>query len=237
MIGRGGGKQELCPDAAMWSRQVWRPCFPTFGRPCRRHCKEVVLLISDPTLCTGAADGSLKVWDRRKLSSAAAESPQEALFSCKHHSAPIMRLEWSPTAQTCLATGSEDQVINVWDIARGGAATSTQSSKRTGANVPHELMFQHCGHHGMVGPPVVVHHVPASCSPCASNELMLQPCKQHRGVIWISASFLAVFLTFHSSGRKLQKPFMPDAHSGSRTCSSGSSTSGLHVQHTCSLGL
>ncbi|KAK9843200.1 hypothetical protein WJX74_008572 [Apatococcus lobatus] len=113
------------------------------------HCVDWNPLNPD-LLATGAADGSLKVWDRRKLSSASAESPPEALFSCQHHSAPIMRLEWSPTAATCLATGSEDQVINVWDLSRGGAAAPAQGSKRTAANVPPELMFQHCGHHGMV---------------------------------------------------------------------------------------
>ncbi len=100
-------------------------------------------------LLTGAADGSLKVWDRRKLSSSGVAP--EAVFSCQHHTAPIMRLEWSPSAANCLATGSEDQVINIWDLARSGTAGADTNSKRAAANIPLELMFQHCGHHGTVG--------------------------------------------------------------------------------------
>ncbi|KAK9855790.1 hypothetical protein WJX84_011228 [Apatococcus fuscideae] len=110
------------------------------------HCVDWNPLNTD-LLATGAADGSLKVWDRRKLSSSSAP---EAIFSCQHHSEPIMRLEWSPTAATCLATGSEDHVINVWDLARGGSSADAPGSKRALAGVPPELMLQHCGHHGAV---------------------------------------------------------------------------------------
>ena len=43
----------------------------------------------------GAADGTLKVWDRRKLGQ---EGSPQALFSLALHKQAIMRVEFMPTA-------------------------------------------------------------------------------------------------------------------------------------------
>lgn len=46
-------------------------------------------------LSVGAADGSLKVWDKRKL---AADGGGHALFTFNHHTGAVLRAEWSPSA-------------------------------------------------------------------------------------------------------------------------------------------
>ena len=51
---------------------------------------------SRPAAATaGAADGTLKVWDRRKLG---LEGSPQALFSLALHKQAIMRVEFMPTA-------------------------------------------------------------------------------------------------------------------------------------------
>ena len=42
----------------------------------------------------GAADGSLKVWDKRKLG----PDGGSALFTFNHHTGAVLRAEWSPSA-------------------------------------------------------------------------------------------------------------------------------------------
>jgi hypothetical protein len=42
----------------------------------------------DCSCCAGAADGSVKVWDRRALGG--------ALHTFALHASPIMRVEWAP---------------------------------------------------------------------------------------------------------------------------------------------
>lgn len=42
---------------------------------------------------TGAADGSLKVWDKRKLGA----DGGSALFTFAHHTGAVLRAEWSPS--------------------------------------------------------------------------------------------------------------------------------------------
>ena len=46
-------------------------------------------------MSVGAADGSLKVWDKRKL---AADGGGHALFTFNHHTGAVLRAEWSPSA-------------------------------------------------------------------------------------------------------------------------------------------
>eukprot|EP00884_Botryococcus_braunii_P018332 jgi/Botrbrau1/5182/Bobra.0172s0052.1 len=87
-------------------------------------------------LATGAADGTLKVWDPRKMSSA-----KDALFSFTEHTNPIMRVEWGPYKPGILASGGEDDEVNVWNLNR---------NKDIGDGVAPELMFKHKGHRGSV---------------------------------------------------------------------------------------
>ena len=49
-------------------------------------------------IATGAADGTLKVWDRRMLT-----SPNACAFSFSFHKKAIMRVEWDPFNEVCLS--------------------------------------------------------------------------------------------------------------------------------------
>ena len=42
----------------------------------------------------GAADGSLKIWDKRKLG----PDGGNALFTFNHHTGAVLRAEWSPSS-------------------------------------------------------------------------------------------------------------------------------------------
>ncbi|KAL3137237.1 hypothetical protein ABBQ32_006786 [Trebouxia sp. C0010 RCD-2024] len=100
-------------------------------------------------VATGAADGSLKVWDKRKL---AADGGGHALFTFNHHTGAVLRAEWSPSAPGVLASGGEDRRVCVWDLektAAPGAAPEPGLEKRAGRSIP-QLMFSHAGHRASV---------------------------------------------------------------------------------------
>ncbi len=59
-------------------------------RPANLQCNR---LLAPP----GAADGSLRIWDRRKLSGNAAHKGSAAVKIFKQHSEAIMRIEWHPS--------------------------------------------------------------------------------------------------------------------------------------------
>ena len=60
--------------------------------------------------CAGAADGSLKVWDKRKLGAEGGH----ALFTFNHHTGAVLRAEWSPGApgQLLLHSGLHSNMAN-----------------------------------------------------------------------------------------------------------------------------
>lgn len=92
---------------------------------------------------TGAADGTVKVWDRRR--------PDGAVHSFHHHSAAAMHVEWSPHRAGVFASGGEDRLICVWDLdARGQDADGPAAAKRQKSALPPQLVFQHAGHRAPV---------------------------------------------------------------------------------------
>ncbi len=86
-------------------------------------------------LATGAADGTVKIWDRRNTSS--------ALFSFSLHQGAVMHVEWCPHSPTVLASGAEDHTIALWDLAR-------EISPNPKSSLPAQLFFQHRGHRAQV---------------------------------------------------------------------------------------
>ncbi|KAI8467538.1 MAG: WD40-repeat-containing domain protein [Monoraphidium minutum] len=117
-------------------------------------------------LATGADDGSMRVWDRRKLSASGANK-SAAVRSFRQHTDSIMRIEWHPSERSVLASGGDDHLVLVWDLNRSslrdeGAAAKSGSesgaaksegaggSKSGGAGAkgapPPELLFKHVGH-------------------------------------------------------------------------------------------
>uniref|UniRef100_A0A7R9Z3I7 Histone-binding protein RBBP4 N-terminal domain-containing protein n=1 Tax=Chlamydomonas euryale TaxID=1486919 RepID=A0A7R9Z3I7_9CHLO len=101
------------------------------------------------SVATGAMDGSLKVWDVRRMS-----RPCDAVAAFSgQHAGGIIRIEWHPQERGVLASGGEDRLVNVWRVptatqpapngsgggrgGRGGAAGCGGAA----------LLFQHIGHH------------------------------------------------------------------------------------------
>jgi len=94
--------------------------------------------LQDPNfVATGAADGGLKVWDKRNTGQAA--------FSFDTHTSPLLRVEWAnyPKNPGVLASGGEDGIICVWDLKSAQPAAGTTKH-------PPQLLFQHAGHRSPV---------------------------------------------------------------------------------------
>lgn len=86
-------------------------------------------------IATGAADGSVKVWDARATS--------EPLFVFAFHEGAVMHVEWCPHNGNVLASGAEDCVVALWDLSRDVSANPKSS-------LPPQLFFQHRGHRAQV---------------------------------------------------------------------------------------
>lgn len=96
-------------------------------------------------LVTGAADGTLKVWDRRK--------PDAAAFAFHHHSAAATVVEWSPHSAGAFASAGEDRLLCVWDLdarAVDVESAAAPAAKRQKSAIPPQMMFQHAGHRAPV---------------------------------------------------------------------------------------
>ena len=93
---------------------------------------------------TGAADSSVHVWDTRKLGTRRAGSAG-ALHEFKGHRGSVLRVQWHPLQPGIFASGGEDALLNVWDLAPAlEAAAPSRIQEFHGA--PPGLLFQHCGH-------------------------------------------------------------------------------------------
>eukprot|EP00879_Flechtneria_rotunda_P023159 GHRR01024485.1.p1 GENE.GHRR01024485.1~~GHRR01024485.1.p1 ORF type:complete len:209 (+),score=74.26 GHRR01024485.1:1872-2498(+) len=114
--------------------------------------------LQDHLLATGAADGSLKVWDKRKLP-LNGSTAGGSLHTFVYHTDAIMRVEWHPTEKGILASGGEDHLVVVWSLGRataGAVAAGPRSSSKGGSSnkgsdsssreAPPEVLFKHVGH-------------------------------------------------------------------------------------------
>ncbi|URE16882.1 WD-40 repeat-containing protein [Musa troglodytarum] len=90
-------------------------------------------------ILTGSADSSVKMFDRRNLTSGGAGS---SLHTFRHHKAA-----WSPDKSSVFGSAGEDNLINIWDYEKVGA--SYEHFMRT-PTAPPGLFFQHAGHRDKV---------------------------------------------------------------------------------------
>ncbi|KIY91880.1 wd-repeat protein [Monoraphidium neglectum] len=116
-------------------------------------------------VATGAADGSLRVWDRRKLTGSSTHKGAAAVKVFKQHTEAIMRIEWHPSEKTVLASGGDDHLVLVWDLSRSSIRDDTTTPAKSGSESgaakaegaaggskgakgapPPELLFKHVGH-------------------------------------------------------------------------------------------
>ncbi|PSC71637.1 WD-40 repeat-containing MSI4 [Micractinium conductrix] len=148
---RPGSTTEIASVGDDFSLLLWdlRKGGPPAQNVQRAHGKNDIHCVDwgpqqDHLLVTGAADGTVRVWDRRSTGSPA--------WAFTYHSHAVTGVEWSPHRKGVFASAGEDRLLCVWDLeaktpveADGPAAT-----KRPRSATPHQLMFQHAGHRSPV---------------------------------------------------------------------------------------
>ncbi|XP_039119538.1 WD-40 repeat-containing protein MSI4-like [Dioscorea cayenensis subsp. rotundata] len=93
-------------------------------------------------ILTGSADNSVRLFDRRRLTSNGIGSP---IHKFEGHSAAVLCVQWFPDKASVFGSSAEDGLLNVWDLEKVdhlGAVTRAPS--------PPGLFFQHAGHRDKV---------------------------------------------------------------------------------------
>lgn len=102
--------------------------------------------LRDHHIATGAADGTVKVWDSRSLGGNRAT----ALYTFAVHTEAVMHVEWCPHRSGGLASSGEDRLVHVWDLDQKRSLDTGPESKRARVQLPQELMLTHAGHRAPV---------------------------------------------------------------------------------------
>ncbi|XP_068651904.1 WD-40 repeat-containing protein MSI4-like [Aristolochia californica] len=96
-------------------------------------------------ILTGSADNSVRMFDRRNLTSGGIGSP---VHKFEGHKAAVLCVQWSPDRSTVFGSSAEDGFLNVWDYEKVG-----KKKDRVGTRMPNSppgLFFQHAGHRDKV---------------------------------------------------------------------------------------
>ncbi|THU72089.1 hypothetical protein C4D60_Mb04t08420 [Musa balbisiana] len=94
-------------------------------------------------ILTGSADNSVRMFDRRNLTSGGVGSP---IYKFEGHKAAV--LCWSPDRASVFGSAAEDGFLNIWDHERVGKKKERAGTKTP--NSPPGLFFQHAGHRDKV---------------------------------------------------------------------------------------
>ncbi|XP_010242216.1 PREDICTED: WD-40 repeat-containing protein MSI4-like [Nelumbo nucifera] len=95
-------------------------------------------------ILTGSADNSVRMFDRRNLTSGGVGSP---IYKFEGHKAAVLCVQWSPDKSSVFGSSAEDGFLNIWDYEKVG------KKDRVGARMPNSppgLFFQHAGHRDKV---------------------------------------------------------------------------------------
>ncbi|GMH04081.1 hypothetical protein Nepgr_005920 [Nepenthes gracilis] len=95
-------------------------------------------------ILTGSADNSVRMFDRRNLTSGGAGSP---VYKFEGHQAAVLCVQWSPDNPTIFGSAAEDGFLNIWDYEKVGA--KKEPGTRSPSSPP-GLFFQHAGHRDKV---------------------------------------------------------------------------------------
>ena len=72
--------------------------------------------------------------------------PKEAIHGFYHHSKQVTLLEWCPSNENILASGSDDHKIYIWDSNMVG----TEQARADYEDGPPELIFPHMYHTSII---------------------------------------------------------------------------------------
>ncbi|KAJ1439859.1 WD40/YVTN repeat-like-containing domain superfamily [Sesbania bispinosa] len=98
----------------------------------------------DNLILTGSADNSVRMFDRRNLTSNGVGSP---IHKFEGHKAAVLCVQWSPDKSSVFGSSAEDGLLNIWDYEKVGKKIE-RSGKSLSA--PPGLFFQHAGHRDKV---------------------------------------------------------------------------------------
>ncbi|KAJ9568474.1 hypothetical protein OSB04_004440 [Centaurea solstitialis] len=93
--------------------------------------------IDENFILTGSADNTVRLFDRRSLTSNGVGSPVH-IFT--NHNAAVLCVQWSPDKSSIFGSSAEDGVLNIWDHNKVGERSGPASKFAPG------LLFRHSGH-------------------------------------------------------------------------------------------
>lgn len=96
-------------------------------------------------ILTGSADNSVRMFDRRNLTSGGVGCP---IHIFEGHSAAVLCVQWSPDKGTVFGSSAEDGILNIWDHAKIGKMDDSVGAEDS--NYPPGLFFRHAGHRDKV---------------------------------------------------------------------------------------
>ncbi|XP_042490275.1 WD-40 repeat-containing protein MSI4-like [Macadamia integrifolia] len=96
-------------------------------------------------ILTGSADTSVRMFDRRNLTSGGVGSP---IYKFEGHKAAVLCVQWSPDKSSVFGSSAEDGFLNVWDHEKVGKKKDRVRTRMP--NSPPGLFFQHAGHRDKV---------------------------------------------------------------------------------------
>ncbi|KAK8602322.1 hypothetical protein V6N13_058036 [Hibiscus sabdariffa] len=98
----------------------------------------------DNLILTGSADTTVRLFDRRNLTSNGVGSP---IYKFEGHKAAVLCVQWSPDKSSVFGSSAEDGLLNIWDYDKVGKKVDHPSKS---PSTPAGLFFQHAGHRDKV---------------------------------------------------------------------------------------
>ncbi|XP_031388956.1 WD-40 repeat-containing protein MSI4-like isoform X1 [Punica granatum] len=96
-------------------------------------------------ILTGSADNTIRMFDRRNLTSAGVGSP---VHTFEAHSAAVLCVQWCPDKTSVFGSSAEDGILNIWDYEKIGKKQEAVGSEAPSS--PPGLFFRHAGHRDKV---------------------------------------------------------------------------------------
>ncbi|KAK9132716.1 hypothetical protein Scep_012244 [Stephania cephalantha] len=96
-------------------------------------------------ILTGSADNSVRMFDRRNLTSGGVGSP---IHKFEGHKAAVLCVQWSPDKSSVFGSAAEDGFLNIWDHEKVSKKKDRVGTRMP--NAPPGLFFQHAGHRDKV---------------------------------------------------------------------------------------